>query len=420
MQKPLLTSCLLLAYLISRPHLGSSEGNIEQNLVEPLLQFTQNLFRETHKHNMNIIMSPLSVHRSLGTLLLGIKECSSTYRGLLKVLCYEHLEPKRQKFTHLYHKRLLNILRRLNGHKDEMDVWMNAITKGGYSAKVRFTRDLAFYYNASLFQANSSDPDHNKQLVEQVNKWPNETGFSQEFSVGVEKELSRAHFDMMLISSMKLNANWLADFEELKCEFKGNGNFIRNDSKCLKSKNASIVSLKAEAEVPCRAVTIPLKRGIKMTILEALRNDTEQALTELEDFITSEPGAFSSDLARLDELNATHKSVMFPSFKFANNLDLSRPLKLLGLGPLFEEVDLPRLSSSEKFMLNKVVHLAMVDTNELGFKSSGGKNRISEVTTNTTSPPKEDSEQINIKNPFMFIIRYERVPLFIGHVINLQ
>lgn len=342
------------------------------------------------------------------------------------------------------YRDLLGDFKRLNGHHEKkshkrrakghgkastnettketlINVWNMAITNDDFKPDRRYLEDLNEYYNSSLRQVDAGKPELNKLLLDEVNEWARGAGFAED--VLTKKDISDPNLVMMLLSAINLEAHWFEKFREIDYKptdeeaSKPGPSLLKEGAKCLIRDEYVDVKLRVyglpKDRGSYRVIKIPLKSGVNFIILEP---GEYEELAYLEERLFSFPGLLAQILFDLHKIPGSAYNLVLPPFKFETDLDLIEPLRSAGVKEIFEPGrSFAGISSKVKLFVSKARHRALIEVNKFGIKGAALTNL--DVNFKTSAPLK--LETLYVKNPFMFVIEYKEIPLFIGHVVSV-
>lgn len=439
----------------------------DSRLVDPLFHLTNKLFRQVRQEKKNIIMSPLSIHSALNMILMGAKSGSITEKELIETLGYSRLngtlvEAYQSHANLLADFKKLNQAasdskqkspppnkmrrRRLEDKYTEMDAWNMAILKNNAEPLASYVEDVKLYHSSVVQRVRDDKPEGKIELVESANRWAKDAGFDSQV---IKKSDLDERFSILLLSAIKVQGYWLEEFSELDAEdaFYNNGKELVKKVRCLSDRDLKqakyLVFTKKQPSDPRQAalsfkeqraiedlagptfhaVDIALKDKISFTIFEPLTNGTGKELSELEDHlleVDSNGNQFKlhrvlkllDDKVYADRLDY----IRFPKFKFESDLELISALKSIGLQRVFSnQAELSGIAQ-DSLRVDQVKHQAVIEVNQLGIKAAGLTSvRVVPLALRIPIHP----IRLLIKHPFMFIVRYNKVPLFIGHLVKI-
>lgn len=441
---PLATLLFATCVVQLKPISGIQPSLHDQYLATPLTEFTCNLFRATVKDDTNIVMSPLSIHRLISTLLLGAGTKDTLTRDeLVQVLGYHNMS---QSEVHKTHLELMLELQKYNGIRSELDewrafeyrsglntvdklaqnareisVWTMAIATNSFQPKRKYLKELENYYNTSLVQIDGEDSQHGLSVLKGINKWAKGAGFKSKI---IKKEdIFGGNLTMMLLSSIKFKARWFDKFQEVDCmslaDVADPVGLIDDATKCLYGESMDVTRFykfnEEDFGIQCGVLTVPLADKLSLTIFEPQTDDTVEELAKLEARLFRSKEELVATLRNVDDQRPIRRTVVFPRFRFETLLDLVEPLKSMGLQQVFtkDESELFRIVDTG-LHVSHLKHLAMVETNKFAIRASS-ITRIGVFRKSVEKP----NQSVIVKNPFVFIIRYDKLILFIGHVVKV-
>lgn len=461
----LLSAALIYAQISTTKADQMDNRDMDLRLVEPLYHFTNKLFRQIRKEKENIVVSPISIHSALNMVLMGAKSGSVTERELIETLGYTGLNGTLVEAYVSYAKLLANF-RQLNkaaleakqnpptsslrsrriDKRTELDVWNMAILKNGDPLPT-YLGDVQTYQSSAVKRIRDDKPEEKRQLVESINQWAKEAGFDDKV---IKKDDLDAKFSILLLSAIKVQGYWFQEFNEhdAKDVFYNHGKKLVKSARCLSDRdlrgsryleftkkqpsNQRQARLSANEQRAIEelagpgfyAVEIPLKDKLSFTIFEPLTNGSGDALAKLEDHLLEVDSSGNQfKLHRALQLldNKEHPDlieyIQFPKFKFESDINLEDPLKSIGLTRIFSrDAELSRMSQASGMVVDKVKHQAVIEVNKLGIKGAGITSvRVVPLSLLISADP----IRLLIKHPFMFVVRYDKVPLFIGHLVQV-
>lgn len=452
---------------------GSDQmANIKQldlRLVHPLYYFTNKLFKQVRDVRQNIVLSPISVHSALNMVLLGAKSGSKSERDLLETLGYSDLNGTVIE-AHKSYLNLLNSFKQINDiaaqaklkqpaaqsgnyrldedKYTELDVWNMAILKDTMEPLANYLDDIKTYYNSTVKRIRDDKPADKQQLADSINLWGKNAGFDMAL---INKGDLDARFSLMLLSAIKVHGWWFEQFNEhnVRNAFYNNGDSKKpvESVRCLsdgdlkgkyleftkKQSRQAYLSPNEQSAIEELAgptfyvVEIPLRDKLSFAIFEPLTNGSGDELSKLEDHLLTQVdptrGGVATKLHKVFQLldgkerKDTIEYIQFPKFKFESNLDLESSLKSIGLQRLFgAEAELTRMAPDNNLRISKVNHQAVIEVNKFGLKAAGVTSvKIVPLSLKLTPSP----IRLSIKYPFMFVVRYEKMPLFVGHLVQV-
>uniref|UniRef100_A0A6G1SPY0 Serpin B10 n=1 Tax=Aceria tosichella TaxID=561515 RepID=A0A6G1SPY0_9ACAR len=472
----------------------------QPKIVGPIFKVASKLLVQLNNHNEqheNIIISPICIHRALSLLLLGSNFASRTKKALQDSLGYANMDEYEIQQCHKDYARVLERFERITQNTVKNREKFEAIKRGedrnmsdyelrvdlprspvinlfsmlmtkyteGQVVQSHYERDAARYYHSSIWNMDDQNSEEKHIQCVIVNKRAREAGFEDGRPL-MDYLDSNFHSpdSLLILSSIRLEAFWPMDFEELD----GKGIFYNYgardqpvDGQCLSVKLSTDSNLleftsnelakvkllhktmskraifRQLSRLNFRAILIPLKGGLSFVIFEPIIDPLDEpsktTLGQLYDLIddllaTSDPNNSKTNLEHalglLDSsVNENYQLVSFrmPKFRIEKELnDLKVALKSVGLRRLFDR-DSAELSNMKenKLCLSDIKHKAMIATTKTGIKPDQDNTTTRAQTSYSMglgSPPVE----VNIENPFMFVVRYKKIPLLMGQLTNLK
>jgi serpin B len=122
----------------------------------------------------------------------------------------------------------------------------------------------------------------------------------------------------------------------------------------------------------------------------------------------------------LKRVRVQEVSVYLPRFKLEKGLELSEPLRALGMKDAFDPsaADFSGMTTSKGPFLSKVFHKAFVEVNEEGTEAAGGT--VVVVKKKEKAPAERLPPVFRADQPFVFLVRDNRngSTLFLGRVVD--
>jgi len=435
-------------------------------LSQPLIQFTIDFFSSARQEQQNVIVSPVSIHSALNLVLLAAKSDSQTESELIDALGYQRLgEPVER--AHESYAKLISLFKKLKeksqnvqdtqsecwSTNDEssqdvgsplIDFWTMGIAKKIADLQPAYVERVKKFYSSSIELVH--DDVEAENLASKVNKWGSEAGFGKEL---LSPDDLKKEFTMMLLSAVRVEASWFTqftehDFDELFFNYGKHDQLVKNrpglsvddlHGKYIKfSKTANYQSRWKTGEyqemftrlsqLEFHIIEVPLRGDVSFTIFEPLRSGTGKELTHLVDqLLAYDPARNHTNLSEAlqmidtDEASNLIDYLRIPVFKFENEIDLQTPLKSMGLQRIFDKeyAELTKAANHELYV-DEAKHRAMIEVNKFGVKSAG-YTQIRAV--GLTSLLEAKPLRIEVKHPFMFVMRYEKLPLFAGQLVHV-
>nr|XP_055052611.1 serpin peptidase inhibitor, clade F (alpha-2 antiplasmin, pigment epithelium derived factor), member 2b [Misgurnus anguillicaudatus] len=325
----------------------------------------------------NVIISPLSLSVALSQLMLGA--INETEELLLHHLHADALP--------CYHTALSSLLR--NFHKQSLPIASRIYLQTGFEPKQGFMEDSQKLYD--------SEPA-TLTTVNEVNEWVRQAtnGHIMEFLTSLPMNTV-----MMLINAMHYKGEWLTRFDP---RFTSTEHFYIDENQfvdvdmMLGTKYP--LSLFTHVELDAQVARFPFKGDKSLLVVMP----------------TSGYVNMSAIMARLNisDLYARfprerNMQVKLPKFKLEFNQDLQEAMARMGLGNLFSEPKLGRISDGPLFV-SSVQHMSSVEINEEGAEAAAATS----VVISRSNP------SFAVNQPFFFAIMDDlsQTPLFLGVISN--
>lgn len=446
----------------------SVEKDAGKMLVKPLTKFSAEIFKALGKDNENVMISSISVHSALNLVLLGYPDESKARKELTDALGYNHVDTNEalQSYAQLI-KQYRNITAEAEKAHAEaakskhdnfgrppmmpsLDIWTMALTKN-LALKQSYLDATQKYLNSSarsIGGPGAQDSDKAKaSIVQEVNQWGKKAGYDSEL---LNKQQLDENFDLLLISAARLEAYWFKKFSESsgsdEIVFYNNGDpdspvknkkrlgcgdfqgrFVEFTTNASSEQKGRTDKFKEEIDVKqydelagleFRAIAIPMNGHIDYVIIEPLQLGKSK-LAELEKGLLADE-KLSQVMSLLDTPAASneYQYMTMPAFKFESDLKLVETLKKMGIRNMFSrKSDITGIDSAGRpAMATDVQHKTVIDVNKNGIKAAG-YTQIAMMLLSYNHPV--NPLRIHVKHPFLFVIRHNKVPLFIGHLVKL-
>lgn len=354
------------------------------------------------------------------------------------------------------------IVNKLNRREPVLDFWLMLASGKSAELQANFSESIKLHYNSSLRQA--ADNDEAKALASEVNSWAKEAGFGGDLLSPRELVEAAGSAALTLMSAVRVQGWWINSFSEHNSDdgfynfadkskpVKG-GRVITNHDICGKfaifTRQSQFGCLKSDSssganndldELEFRVAQFPLRGNMTFTIIEPLLQSqggadhepadaaaSELELTRLERALLTheqreEPSLLERALRILESRETTYKFVQMPAFKFEAEINLRRALSSRKIGQLSQLFDgqesgLEGITTSPAPMrLKEARHQAVIELDRNGLK--GGALVTIKIAPHSAKIFQCPNEFV-VKNPFMFLVRYGRLSLFMGHVVSL-
>lgn len=466
MNSYLLLVVTLLA--MAMPSDAASQDSQETLLSASLLSFGSRFFEAAKSNNQNVILSPISLHSALGMLHLGSKESSKTQTELNDVMGLEKLSnidsvhslyaetiKKFNVITAEARKQTkirgeleaktsgkdasldFDVLDRINSNTHPtIDIWTMVVAGQMMDVNPDYVKNLQQSYLTRI-EAPKNDIEKRK-LINETKQWAKEAGFGDD--IISDDDVSSKPEEMTLLSAINVAAFWLDKFDEYKrpdgffnfgdptkpateanilSQIMFHGGFVEfaaNPSRHTRQAARQSKNYSRLASLNFRAISLPLHGNVSLDIFEPLSNGTGHDLADLEAKLLAGDGSLEQTLEILD-MNSNHQQferISMPAFKFESSIDARQALKSLGLEQIFsKKAELYKMSSRPLFV-GKASHKAVIEVEKGGIKAAA-------LTTFKAYPMSLNLDPLNvdIKNPYFFLVRHQLAPLFMGHLVHL-
>jgi len=441
-------------------------------LIEPLIHFTGKLVKQLKYKDDNIIISPISIHCALSQLSLAAQRDTVTEKELIKALGYSENATQQELDTfHSSYKSVIENFKEINrigmnalnksqtqgsrfGHAKKppvVDFYNTIIVKSGESLKKQFSDRSLEYYKSLAEPIDPKKKETVTPVVEKINKWGKEAGFQSD--ILSERDFTN-DFSAILISAVRLQAFWFDDFyegelEEVFHNFGIKSKPVKGKSLANRDIRGKLIefspadkleykwqqrqeirshldkdSMKPITDLNFRLVELPLQGDINMVIIEPKDAGQGGELVALSEKLLTDPTMLARVLGTLDtyhdESSAFIEHFRMPKFSFEKNLDLIQPLKSLGLKTIFERSnsDLSEMMEQGGVSVDKVTHQAMIEVTKYGIKAAGVT--VMRAVAMSLMTSRNAPINIYVENPFMYMIRLKKLPLFFGQVLKLD
>ncbi|BBM85996.1 serpin family protein [Candidatus Uabimicrobium amorphum] len=374
-----------------------SNAPLEQ--ISPLVTgnnaFAWNLYEQLGQKPGNLFFSPYSISTALGMAYVGARENTATQ--MKNTLQFPTNDP---------HVLFSGLVDRVQNATTDYKLYVaNALWgQKGYEFLPAFLETTGKNYGAGLYEVDfSSNTETARQTI---NAWveKNTADKIQElFKEGAIKNTTR----LALTNTIYFKADWLNQFESMDTSER---QFQMNSESTVKvpmmQQNTRIPHYKQQ---DFQAVALAYKgKQLEMLIFLPAAID---GLAQLEKNLDAKK------IAEVRE-KMTQKStlLMMPKFKSSSSFELAEVLKALGMKEAFSNsADFSGITKTEKLMIDKVVHKAVVNVDEEGTEAAAATG----ITMRPTSAIMNDVQFI-ADHPFLFTISHVETGsiLFMGRVVN--
>lgn len=421
----------------------------EAILVEPLLKFSSKLFQSIAKPSDNVIFSPLSIHVCLNMYALGVSQGSKTAEDMSAAMGYMNIQGATVEKIHQTNAKLKAIFNESKTESRSALLGMiNHLIVNDVPIEQAYIDKAEKYYRSSVKQITSSCSSHRQNVIDEINEWCKKAGLSENFLT--LNDLASSH--LILVNAVRVESEWFHRFA--KClEPKRFYNYglpavvkaplsLRLDRERIvffeltKNANSAHRAINAAArnkspqnyddlaELEFRVIRVRLMGDLSYTIVEPIETVDGAELAALESALatTMAPdGAASARMGKLNDLVDSAGQVLanlvMPGFKYEQDVDLKDHLKAIGLRRLFDTnvLEDTREMTPLGFMAVGAKHRALIEVNEKGIRAAAITKMM--LVTNCSLSP-EQAIDIKVENPFMFLLRLHKLPLFVGHFVH--
>ena len=331
----------------------------------------------------NIIYSPLSIKYALKMLQEGAND--NTYTQIEEIVGNSNLP---------VYRNIENTLSLANG----------IFIKDTYYQYVK-----NYYKNILVSKYNAEIRQDGFQSAKNVNNWIEEKTFGKIENVITDELVTNPDLQMLLINALAIDMEWEVKFEDENTS--GRQFYLADGTEMtatMMSKESSSDDISYYIGDGITALTMDLKEydGTQLEFMAIMPNSD---LTQYVDSLTmSEIEEITKNLNLASNTKAGVK-INIPKFEFDYDLDLKADLMNLGTTDAFNEFladfsDRANLNETQKNLyISDALHKANIEFSEEGVKAAAVTVfAVSEITSvGEVNTPIE----ININNPFVFLIR---------------
>lgn len=343
----------------------------------------------------NAIYSPLSLWSALAMLA----RCAGgdSRQQVLDALGADSVEQLQEQVSHiwqtLYTDDGLSALILANS------VWLNSALEGAY---VRDTLDaLAQKYYAGAYAVPMGEPEADRAVTDWVSKQTNGLIGGDQPAVRTEAETLA-----LLVSSLYYKAAWVSEFNAGQTETDTFTDAAGNETQVdFMHKTKDDDFIRRDGYQAARLAT----RLGEMVFVLPDEGTAPEALLRDPDFLSRLE--FYGDACKWGEVRWS-----VPKFDVNSDLNLMESLKAMGITDLPDpdRADLSALTDLPAF-LSDAKQMARVKVDEEGAEAAAVT--VLEMNTCALPLPPEEVCVMDLDRPFLFVIRTQDVPLFIG-VVN--
>lgn len=343
----------------------------------------------------NAIYSPLSLWSALAMLA----QCAEgeSRRQVLEAMGADSVEQLREQVSHIWRTLYTD-----DGQSALIlanSVWLNSALEGAY---VRDTLDvLAQKYYAGAYAVPMGETAADRA----VSDWVNE---QTRGLIGGDQPVIRTKTETLalLVSSLYYKAAWVSEFNAGQTETDTFTDTAGNETQIdFMHKTKDDDFIRRDGYQAARLAT----RLGEMVFVLPDEGVSPESLLQKEDFLSRLE--FYGDAATWGEVRWS-----VPKFDVNSDLDLKGALASLGIADLLvpEKADLSALTDLPAF-LSDAKQMARVKVDEEGVEAAAVT--VLEMNTCALPLPPEEVCVMDLDRPFLFVIRTQDVPLFIG-VVN--
>lgn len=346
----------------------------------------------------NAIYSPLSLWSALAMLA----QCAEgeSRQQVLDALGADSVEQLREQVSHiwqtLYTDDGLSALILANS------IWLNSGMEGVYVQETLDTLAEAYYAGAYAVPMGESAAD--QAVTDWVKKQTNGL-------IGGDQPVVRTNVETLalLVSSLYYKAAWASEFTADQTETDTFTDAAGNESRVdFMHKTKDDDFIRRDGYQAARLAT----RLGEMVFVLPDKGVTPESLLRDPDFLSRLE--FYGDAAMYGEVQWS-----VPKFDVNSDLNLMDALKSMGVADLLvpEKADLSALTDLDAF-LSDAKQLARVKVDEEGVEAAAVT--ILDIADCALPLPPEEVCVMDLDRPFLFVIRVEDVPLFVGVVNQVQ
>ncbi|KAG5672320.1 hypothetical protein PVAND_002454 [Polypedilum vanderplanki] len=392
LQKLILSVCALTIVLNASM---ASPSEIEQKFSKSASNFAAKLYQNSIQGKTgNVIISPVSVQTAVTLAMFGA--AGETKQEMLKGLEYQGFTD--QIIADNY-QRFGESVAKTNGLKIANKIYVMK----GYSVKPTFQQVATKSFNSEAEDVNFAQ---SKDSAGKINTWV-ENQTNNKIKNLISPDSLDADTRMVLVNAIYFKGFWTYQFDP-KATFKAP--FFLNDNDKV---DVDFMKIKKHFkygrfdDLDATALELPYKDS-DITMLIILPNK-RTGLAELE-----------SKLDTIDFNELTTKmyseevNVELPKFKIEFDIELTEPLKKMGMEKMFSDAAQfdELLTSTEPLKVSQVVHKAFIEVNEEGAEAAAA------TAIMVTSYSLVIGKKINFKcdRPFLFALMKSNESLFMGRI----
>lgn len=392
--QPNSTASASLTKDIKKEDINTSEKLTAENNIK-FLNLGTNLFKETlNKTGENSLISPLSIVSALAMTENGavgdtLKEFEDTF-GFSKDL--------QNAYLNAYIKSLPNE----EGSKFNLanSIWINS--SSSFSPNEEFLKTNKNYFDAEIYTDKFNDAAKDK-----INSW-----VAKNTDDMIKSVLDKINEDsiMYLINALAFDGKWEEPYEE---GFVAPDTFTKEDGSTTEADfmYAELNSyIKGENETGFKK---DYKDG-KYSFVALLPNEG----IKISDYVKGLSGESLYKL--LNNISSEEVKTLLPKFETNYGLSLNESLKALGIKKAFSgEANFSNMGKADNsILISDVIHKTYIKVDEKGTKAAA----VTSVEMKTASMPFEESKEVYLTRPFVYMIvdNSNNLPIFIGALMDVK
>ncbi|MEN8229301.1 MAG: serpin family protein [Bacteroidota bacterium] len=366
-------------------------------IIEADKAFGFELFREVYRQSEeeNLMISPLSVSYALGMTYNGA--AGTTLDAFNNVLHFSDLTSDEVNESY---KDLMDQMLNLDD-KIEFSIANSIWYRLGFQVLAEFIDTNKDYFDAEVKEANFSDP----QTVDLINQW-----IESNTNDKIKDMLDQIPVDavMYLINAIYFNAPWKYEFEKSET--------YQGDFSLANGTNHQVDYMRVSGDFQYTSnedfTAVELPYGDSTFSMVVMLPVPEKKVADL---VENLDGAHWDSW--FEYSNYTGVQVDLPKFKYEFKKLLNDPLKDLGLGVAFSELeaDFTRINPEGNLFISRVIHQTFIDVQEEGTEAAAAT--IVEVSL-TSAGGGGSPIHFKADRPFLYLIKENSTGaiVFIGKV----
>lgn len=370
----------------------------DDRFVNAYMNWAVNVFQKSaaEKRNENVIISPLSIHITLGMMANGAK--GATQDEILRAIGGDIP------------------LKELNGYMNTLFRTVATDEKSALSLAnaVWLRRDIATFVKPTFLQTVSDQyrasvyaEEFNDTALQNINAWVNEKTDGR-----IDGILDHIGKDDMvyLLNAAALEEEWQVPYHRSQVA-PGKFNAISGKERDVSMMRKKVYYYYDDGDA--LGFKLPLKRDFNFSVL--LPNEG----TNVYDYIQQ---LTAEDLlATLGNSKEGEAITRLPKFECESSFELKEILKSMGVRQVFSKnADFSNMLTEEPFNLSNVRHKANITVDEVGTRA--GASTITIMTGAAPPKPRPDPIEITLDRPFVYMITESKtnIPVFIGVVTDIK